>query len=164
MKICIWSLGEFLVRVRPPCEPHSPEICLPATNSPTTEAASFCQLQGGFVPPGLWSSSSCCSQGCPAVQPGSSTGRDLQLPSVRWSHHGSAKHLVGVGFFQTLTFKFRFITEFTYIEKNKNRSSLLSIYLRSRIVVKINQMGALKQISLICYQAEKKLGKKTPLK
>lgn len=145
MKICIWSLGEFLVRVRAPHKPRSREICPPATNSPTTEAASSCQLQGGFVPPGLWSSSSCCSQGRPAAQPGSSAGRARQLPapqhpSVHWkpvtprlcraSLGGFLFGFVWFVFFfpQTLTFKFGFITEFTYIEKKKNRSSVECLF------------------------------------
>lgn len=43
------------------------------------------------------------------------------------------------------------------ISRRKRTEALLSVYLRPKPVIKINQMGALKQISLICYQAEKKL-------
>lgn len=177
MKIRIWSSSEFLVHIRAPPKPRSQEICLCATNSPTAEAASFCQLQGGFVPPGLWSSSSRCSQGHPAAQPGSSAGRALQagpgsspLPSTprcagNQSHHSSAKHLSGVVFFRPPPLSSGLLLNLIwyYSKKNKNSSSVLNVYLRSKIVIKINQLGALKQISLILYQAGKKLAKKTPL-
>lgn len=149
-KYAFLSLGEFLVHVRAASKPHLWEICLHNTNSPTTKAASFCQLQGVCSPRPL-SSSSCCSQGHPAVQPGSSAGRAGSSPSTSPSGHckpGTPRLCQAAlrgGFFQTLTFKFKLITEFTYIEKNKNRSSLLSVYLRPKIVIKINQMGVLKK-------------------
>lgn len=124
---------------------HSRAPAHPATNSPT-KAAFSCQLRG------IWS-----PQGCPAAP---------HHPSTHWKPltpapcQGSLSREV----FQTLTFEFGYITEFTLIEKNKSRSYLLNVYLRPKIAIKRNQMGDLKQISLICYQAGKKLGKKTPLK
>lgn len=154
MKICILSLGEFLVHVRAASKPHLWAICLHNTNSPTTNTASFCQLQG-VCPPRPLSSSSCCSQGHPAVQPGSSAGRAGSSPSTAPSGHckpGTPRPCQASlrdGFFQTLTFKFRLITEFTYIGKNEKRSSLLSVCLRTKIAIKINKMGILKQISIM---------------
>lgn len=155
--------------VRAAGKPHLWEICLCNTNSLATKAASSCQLQG-VCPPRPLSSSSCCSRGHWAVQPGSSAGRAGSSPSTAPSGHCKpatprlCQASLRGGLFQTLTFEFRLITEFTYIEKNEKWSSMLCVYLRPKIVIKINQIGVLNQVSLICYQAGKKLGKKTPLK
>lgn len=87
------------------------------------------------------------------------------LGALETSHATALPSISRVVFFRPSPLSSGLLLNFIryYSKKNKNRSSLLNVYLRSKIVIKINQLGALKQISLILYQAGKKLAKKTPL-
>lgn len=95
----LWSLGEFLGRLRAPYRPRWQETRLRATNSPSTEAASSCRLRGVSSP-----QVSGAAAPAAAGPPGSAAwqlGRQrLAAPHrARESRHGAALPSVSQGWF-----------------------------------------------------------------
>lgn len=142
-------------------------ICLHNTKSPTTKEASFCQLQGVCSPRPL-SSSSCCSQGQPAVQPGSSAGRAGSSPSTAPSGHCKpgtprlCQASLGVGFFRPSPLSSGLLLNLLKFRRMKKSSVKCLFETKNSNQNKSNRSSKTNLPYLL--SSRKKLGKKTPLK
>lgn len=126
----------------------------PTAPPPTQHPSANCR---GFVPPGPWAAARAaardtqqCSLAAPPPQHprGTAARHTSPLPSISQGWGFSDPHLYVQAYFWI----------YFYWEEWKKKLSVKC--LRPKTVIKINQIGVLKQISLICYQA----GKKSPLK